>query len=717
MTRPNIVAKLKDCHWLSDIPRLHKAWFVLCFGIIMTPLVHAQDSLIQVREVPFQTPVADQAAPALPDIQLIEKSTQQGLLIRWAPTNPVTWQMGMRYGYRLERQVLKQGVPSGENPFVPVTESPIKPWPLDEWQSIVNDQTPYTAAAAMAIYGERNAGGGFVDIARDEENRLGYNLLAADFDRKAAEASGLLFLEKDTSANTYGLYRIFIYDASSGYASDTTYQVLGFEKPSTSPGPVLLDPVEEEYTIQVRWYGSRPGFSGYWIERGRDSIHFERLNDQPFINAVTNLRLDNDLIIYTDSVAENGISYYYRVIGIDAFAEESNPSRFVRAAGVDRTPPSAPAELEIREMQDHALVLNWQIEDQTPDLAGFNVYAATDADGNFIRQNETLLPVDVREFVDVDPDQQKTNYYYVASVDHSGNEALSPVRFAITTDELAPQPPQNLQYQIDSSGRLLVEWDAPADKDIRGYLIHYANDANGEFAVVPGSYLTHTYFVDSLNLHSLTERMYFYVIAVDWSYNASEASELLEVKKPDVIPPSPSIFSDYRVSEDTIRLYWLRSVSADVESVHLERRADEGPWSQVTDFSDTSTVYMDTDLVEGGLYEYRLVTKDDDGNQVVTPKTLLLSPLRPFYLPEVESFKVELDKESATLQWSYSQADEYSFILYRSIDTQPLQTYKHLSGVTSWQDTDIKRRTTYHYGIKVKGKDGRESRITEIFTE
>ncbi|MCB9271679.1 MAG: hypothetical protein H6561_19300 [Lewinellaceae bacterium] len=73
-----------------------------------------------------------------------------------------------------------------------------------------------------------------------------------------------------------------------------------------------------------------------------------------------------------------------------------------------------------------------------------------------------------------------------------------------------------------------------------------------------------------------------------------------EVKKPDVIPPSPSIFSDYRVSEDTIRLYWLRSVSADVESVHLERRADEGPWSQVTDFSDTSTVYMDTDLVEGG---------------------------------------------------------------------------------------------------------------------
>ncbi|MCB9271680.1 MAG: hypothetical protein H6561_19305 [Lewinellaceae bacterium] len=44
---------------------------------------------------------------------------------------------------------------------------------------------------------------------------------------------------------------------------------------------------------------------------------------------------------------------------------------------------------------------------------------------------------------------------------------MSPVRFAITTDELAPQPPQNLQYQIDSSGRLLVEWDAPADKDIR----------------------------------------------------------------------------------------------------------------------------------------------------------------------------------------------------------------------------------------------------------
>ncbi|MCB9271682.1 MAG: hypothetical protein H6561_19315 [Lewinellaceae bacterium] len=64
----------------------------------------------------FSDAVADQAAPALPDIQLIEKSTQQGLLIRWAPTNPVTWQMGMRYGYRLERQVLKQGYLPGK-PF------------------------------------------------------------------------------------------------------------------------------------------------------------------------------------------------------------------------------------------------------------------------------------------------------------------------------------------------------------------------------------------------------------------------------------------------------------------------------------------------------------------------------------------------------------------------------------------------------------------------
>ncbi|MCB0655821.1 MAG: hypothetical protein KDC57_06780 [Saprospiraceae bacterium] len=688
-------------------------WFLLALHLSN---LEAQDSLLLIREVPFEVPLADSAMAHLPDIQLIAKAGQDGLLIRWAPTNPVVWQMGIRFGYRLERQILEEGVSFEQASFVPVTMSPVKPWPLDNWQAIVNEQTPYTATAAMAIYGASNAGNGFVNQAHDQENRMGFNLLAADFDRQAAEASGLFYLEKDTSANTYGLYRIFIYDPVSGYRSDTTYQVIGYQTPLMNPGPQMLAPVEDEHTIQVRWEGSNPGYSGYWIERSTDDLHFERLNQQPFINAITDLRPDNDEIIYLDSLTENGVAYYYRVIGIDAFAEESLPSRSVKATGVDRTSPHAPDELVIREMTDHSLVLNWQLDNPSDDLAGFRVYTSKTADGDFTLLSEGLLEPGAREFRDLLPDLQNTNYYYVSAIDQNGNEAASPVQYAITADNLPPQAPVNLEYQIDSIGRLLIKWDAPADRDIRGYLIHYANEPQGPYAVVPGAYLTNTFFVDSVNLHTLTEHLYFYVIAVDWSYNASKASEILAVKKPDRIPPAPAIFTGYFAGVDTISLSWLPGASEDVQAVHLERREQGGEWRRLDRFSDQISPFLDTDISEGITYEYRLITEDDDGNRTIAEKTLTLTAQHTFFLPDIADFRVQLEKETATLTWVYPNADRFMFILYRSVKDEPLETYQLLNGITRWQDVDIKRRTDYTYAIKAKAKDGRESKLIAITT-
>ncbi|GLR20037.1 hypothetical protein GCM10007940_46530 [Portibacter lacus] len=86
----------------------------------------------------------------------------------------------------------------------------------------------------------------------------------------------------------------------------------------------------------------------------------------------------------------------------------------------------------------------------------------------------------------------------------------------------------------------------------------YSNSKNAEFGGRSIDYLPFSHFVDSISLKTLIKNIYYCVIAIDYSYNQSEASEILEVKRPDIIPPEASIFTDYNVSEEGISFKWLK---------------------------------------------------------------------------------------------------------------------------------------------------------------
>ena len=667
-------------------------------------------------------PLPKKEIAPLDDIYILTKSSSKGLEFRWAPTNIKTWQMGIDHGYRIEKIGFK-----ADTTLVSLTDfslSPsrtIKPWPLDEWEPIVNEDRPYCAIAAMSIYGEeKNPQKGFVNEAQALENRHGFNVLAADLDVEAAEASGLYFVEKDKSITSCGgMYRIYTLDESTGESSDTAYVMTMYADNQELYAPTLLDNVEYENAIAIRWYNQRgtKKYSAFHIERSNDGKTFARLTKKPFIYAVTSLRPENDMITYTDSVDQNGVDYYYRVIGIDAFATESPASEVMVAQGKEKVNLTSPINVSVDQKDNDKLVVSWEAPMDIPNdiIAGYRVMRALDVDDEFVTISDKLLSNNTRSFTDENPDSRETNYYKVIVVDTDGNEATSALSFGFTKDDIAPQVPTNLVAEIDTLGNVLLEWDAPKDNDIRGYRVFWSYEKDGNYAVQSGKLLPNTHFVDELKLKSLTEVVYYYVIAVDYSYNRSEASEIYTLKKPDIIPPAASIFADYKVSEDGIYFEWIASASLDVTSIKLERSSsEEGTWTTVESFDMEKNSFLDINVEGGKLYQYRLLTTDDAGNRTYNIKPLTLEALTPFYIPSVTEFKAEYKEGNLTLSWSYDNAEEYEYMVYRQLSNGNLKSLKKISGKTSF--TDHGSRPKARYAVVARAKDGRESRMSEKIT-
>lgn len=652
-----------------------------------------------------------------PMIHFASSMTKDGLMIRWAPSTKEIWLDGIDYGYILEK-FEPTDVDKDTGHFVPVTETPIKPWPLEDWRPIVNKDKPYCAAAAQCIYGqEAQLTDGFVTQSDHQDNLFGFNLLAADLDRDAAIASGLGFIIKDVDTNYFGLYRLRLaQNTLSGYKDTLSKFVVGAYDEYK---PVLIDQVKElENRVVIQWYvgpkGSR--YTAYYIERSEDNETFIRLNKQPFLNIQTNVTQNANVAHFVDTLEENYTKYYYRVIGVNAFAQESTPSKSVAAMGKDLTPPNTPINVTSQETKEGLVMINWDWKDlnKDNDLQGFQVLKSNDPQGVFDTLNEGLLPAGANKYLDKNPDPTATNYYKILAIDQNGNMAESSLGFTITEDKTAPEAPTNLQGEIDTNGLLLLTWDPPQDKDVRGYLVHFSNGKESNFAVIPGDYLTEAYYVDSISLNTLSESIYYYVVALDLSYNPSVASEVIEVKKPDLIPPMASFFSDYLVGKEGIKIQWVSSNSKDVDKVFLMRRVIDGDWEIIHEIEANQNEYLDKNVVGGTTYEYNLVTMDDAGNESVPAKTLTLEALTPFYIAKVTNLRASKEEEGISLTWDYEPSGDFEFYIYKSVDEGPMKLFKRLTTNTSFMDREINKRTSYKYAVVAKAKDGRKSEMEYV---
>ena len=557
----------------------------------------------------------------------------------------------------------------------------LRPWPLDDWQKIsppiTKDQN--AVVAAQMIHGTNWAATkskSFITKAEELQNRYSYTLLAADLSAPAATASGLMFVDKLVRKGYKYHYRI-----TSLAKSDLFIILPGtisiHEKTRTAiPVPILDHITQQDRLLTLAWEKQilENQFTAFHIERSEDGISFSRITSVPFVNSDLSKDSLNDVYyLYQDSTAVNYKKYHYRIVGITPFAEYSTPSNSIVQYSIDKTPPPAPTQVRATQIGTDKIKLEWNHSGAT-DLKGFFVGHSFDPIGDYSVLHLDPVPPGQHYYIHDSVNTLRANHYIIAAVDTAGNASYSLNVYGHLTDSIPPSMPTGLKGKMDTSGHVYLSWDANKEKDIMGYAIHFSNDSSHVFAVVSNKPVLTNSYVDTIMLKTLTERIYYKVVAIDRNFNYSDFSPYIALQKPDLIAPSAPIFTEYKRDTNAITLYWKNSTSKDVVKHILFRKELNADWivldSRSSLKSDASS-FTDRSVKQHIEYEYKILAQDDAGHYSNAAFTYKIKTITKEEAADIKNFIVKKEGTKALLSWSAVTPTPDQYIIYKAIEHGP----------------------------------------------
>lgn len=646
--------------------------------------------------------------------------------LRWAPDAPGGWLNANTLGYIVERAdlgPLNDTARYEANAFVSLTPGKLAPLGQQGWKDL-HDRLPndlYVMVAGEMIHAAllpQNMGfDKDIKAASDRlKERYGFALLAADLSWPAAQGSGLAYTDENVVPGHQYLYRVRVAAANSTYPIGDGAVAVSTEKAEAIKQPVITRVNEQDSLVMISWprAAHEAHFTAYDVERSvNGGASWKKVNKQPFVS-FTNPELASmqDVIVYTDTVDARG-AFSYRIIGLTAFGTKSPPSKPVAAAWRDRTPPPSPTNVRATEKRG-TIEITWDYPAGVKDLKGFHVSRGTSVASDDKVLNASLLPPGTRSFVDRSPETLKHNYYLVIAVDTANNPGLSMSAMGSVVDSIPPARPVGLEGKVDTNGVVTLKWRLGKEPDLYGYHVFWQNQRDHVESRITGTALRDTVFVDTISMRTLTEKVYYKVMAVDLNKNGSAHSELIELKRPDLRPPTAPLFKDYRVSDGGIWLRWAPSSSDDVvRHCVLRRPVGENRWDTIARVPIVEKRYEFTDKDSGkpAYFEYAVVAFDDAGWSTFSQQQPRLRMNSREKLPKVEMIEAEVvDKKFVQLSWDYAPRDGVKFILYKSINGGKWQQFELLPGTArAHKDRLAKAGQELSYFIQVVTTGGRDS--------
>lgn len=723
---------------------MHRFLFAIALGLLLS----AGDLPAQ-KKPAANTGTLKSSLPPVPKLTAVARSDQDSIVLRWAPSTALGWLAGNRLGYIVERVTMLKDQNEARASFHRLTPAPVKPWPLEEWKNRISKEDRYEAVAVQALYGKsfkaqshQGPTAALKDAADELTNRFGFSLFAADIDPRAATGLGLRLVDRDIKRGETYSYRVFLGGKDSLIHLDTAFAVASASAFVPPAAPLELTAEPGEHAVTLRWNSPadpRGGFTAFNIYRsaGTDS-NYRKLNDLPFLTATGEKRKIDGRQVYTDTNAVDYVRYRYRVEGLTPFADVSKPAA-VEGMAVDLTPPPSPKIKKPVQMGSHLVRIDWDIPVTTPDLAGFAVSRSSFAlkDYHLIFRSGTrmpspgkgaadetrelmtlILPASARSFVDSSASAREP-YYVVGAVDTAGNLAQSLPAYSETIDTTRPAMPRGLAGTISKEGVVHLSWKLGPERNIIGYRVMWANDPTHEFSQRINEPLPDTVFVDSVNIHTLSHFMYYRIAAVTDRYIESPLSEILALRRPDVVAPASPVFRDVHVTESSVLLSWIASPSDDVAKQILSRRVQgKDDWRVFRTFGRTETEFLDTTVTEKIIYEYQIEAVDSSGLHSVPSLAVQARPYDTGIRPPVTDLKARYDAKSkrVRLDWKYAsrRKERYWFVVYRAEDQAMVTEYNSVEGSAhGFEDSRVRQSASYRYAVRVKADGGAESPLSD----
>lgn len=649
------------------------------------------------------------------NLAMISRSYGDSVVLRWAPDSYHIWQLGNKYGYVIERW--HEGLDQYEK-----IVGPMKPYTLAEWKQKADTTDVTVSIAAQVLHGKirvdpnTSQAMGRKMMAHDEQNnRYVYAMVAAEFSIAAAKGLALRYCDKNLVGKSRFLYRLYIPVAGEGV---DTVKIYVDTKKVYKPDLVReVSAVGKDRVVEIRW--NRPlndqAFTAYFIEKSSDGKRYVRLNRLPFISDLS--IADGLQHVYSDSV-QNDKKYLYRVIGVTSFSDESLPSVPVEVSAGDLTPPLEPI-VSSREVANQKIEIRWKTEAKEADHDGFFVVRSASINGVY-EVISVKLKKTVRSFQDPNPSSVKPNYYKVVAVDKKGNRSESLSTMGLLSDEIPPIKPTGLMGSVDSLGIVSLAWNLGSEEDLKGYRVYRANGKNREFIQITKGPIPGNFYRDTVSIRTLSKKVYYKIAAFDYHYNPSEYSEILELERPDYIPPVRPVMKSYELKQDTIHVKWIRSSSEDVKEHILFRKQAGSDWTTLKVLSDSTTQYTDLAVGSGGEYRYAIEAVDQGGLRSGMSNEISVLYKKQLYRKNVLQLNGEFDKgeKAFLLSWLYDAPGKYKFLIFRGEHQGELKIYDSVEGqARSFKDNKFySNQTGYSYAVKVLFEDGSESLLSEEVT-
>lgn len=644
------------------------------------------------------------------------------IVLRWAPSSAIAWKILNKYGYRIERYtIVRDSVVLKDKPVVVLTAAPLKPAVQAQWERFI-DNDDYVAIAAQAIFGgsfelDRNNTNvmSLYQQATELESRYSFLLFAADISAQAARLSALRFTDRKVSKNERYLYKVHSLVPVQSLKIETGMAYIGLKdyKPTPPPPDPEIKFGDKQASVSWDGYSQRIIYSGYYLERSVGGGPYVRVMKQPLANTATSAYPH---LTWVDSAYDAHAEYRYRLAGITAFGETGPYSGTAQG----KIKPLLKGQVAIRSanvVNNQSIVLQWEVDTPTPELIrSYVVERSISADGKYTLLGETQASSDKR-YEDKTP--LATNYYRVGAIG-GNNVVYSFPKLVQLEDSIPPAAPQGLRAEIDTAGFVTLHWGKNTEPDFLGYRVFRSNFKNSEFSQVTVSPVRTDGYKDTVNLQTLTSKIYYKIAAVDTRFNTSLFSSLVEVVLPDKIPPVPPALTSVRATTRGIALEWKNSTSEDVAEHRIYRKSQYGTtWQVIKVFTSRDSVsYLDRVSYEQ-TFQYCIRAIDRRGLASIATKPVSAKALvSPESFPKITATVVaDRTAKAVVLTWRHDAMQVVKYVVYRSAPGEPLSLYKTVPGKQrTLQDIKVNMNTAYSYRVKAVLTNGIETLYSDAVT-
>jgi len=297
--------------------------------------------------------------------------------------------------------------------------------------------------------------------------------------------------------------------------------------------------------------------------------------------------------------------------------------------------------------------LHWSIvSEDLPLIQHFRVMRADSAKGLYTIAKDSIPKSHRITKVDM---EYTTNYFRVESVPVDGDPLSSTPVFVMGIDSIPPLTPEVISATIDSSGQVVLTWQANSEPDLWGYRVFRSNYDDKEYSLVSQGVMQDTVFIDTTHMTLGVENVYYQLHAADTRNNRSPFTEPIVIVKPDIVPPATPTIISFDTSPDTVKINWSASVSDDAVYHKIFKRAirTENAWTLI-EILDTLTAvspYIDIAVEPGVRYAYTMQAVDEGGLESGPAAMKAVTvPVPKENFESINHFTAEVNKNDKTIE-------------------------------------------------------------------